>query len=130
MDEARETQLGSLGWKDSPEEDMATHSSILAWRMPWKKEPGRLQSIGPQRVRHHWSNLACMHAEQKCEGKRFCTSLHLWDSVSSFIKVGEWLIALKILWCVIVLKYVHKFLDNTPPFTVETIDLDLMSHSE
>ena len=36
---------------------MATHSSILAWRIPWTEEPGGLQSMGSQRVRHNWSNL-------------------------------------------------------------------------
>ena len=50
----------SLGREDPLEEGMATHSSILAWRFPWTKEPGRLQSIGSQRVKHNWSNL--MHA--------------------------------------------------------------------
>ena len=40
---------------------MATHSSILAWRITWKKELGKLQSIGLQRVGHHWSDLAYMH---------------------------------------------------------------------
>ena len=40
---------------------MATHSSILAWRIPWTEEPGGLQSVGSQRVRHNWINLACMH---------------------------------------------------------------------
>ena len=42
----------SLGGEDPLEEDMATHSSILAWRIPWTEEPGGLQSTGPQRVRH------------------------------------------------------------------------------
>ena len=40
----------SLGWEDPLEEGMATHSSILAWRMQWTEEPGRLQTIGLQRV--------------------------------------------------------------------------------
>ena len=40
------------GWEDPLEEGMATHSSILAWRIPWTEEPGRLQSMGLQRVRH------------------------------------------------------------------------------
>ena len=48
----QETQVRSLGQEDSLEEGMATHSSILAWRIPWTEEPGRLQSIGSQRVRH------------------------------------------------------------------------------
>ena len=43
----------SLGWEDLLEEEMATHSSILAWRIPWTEKPGGLQSIGLQRVRHN-----------------------------------------------------------------------------
>ena len=48
----RETQVRSLGQEDPLEKEMATHSSTLAWRIPWKEEPGRLQSIGSQRVGH------------------------------------------------------------------------------
>ena len=48
----RETWVRSLGWEDSLEKGMATHSSILAWRIPWTEEPGGLQSMGSQRVRH------------------------------------------------------------------------------
>ena len=51
----RETQVWSLGWEDPPEKGMATHSSILAWRIPWTEEPGRLQSMGSQRVGHNWA---------------------------------------------------------------------------
>ena len=47
----RDTGL-TLGWEDPLEKGMATHSSILAWKIPWTEEPGRLQSIGLQRVRH------------------------------------------------------------------------------
>ena len=43
---------GDLGWEDPLEEGMATHSSILAWRIPWTEEPGRLQSIGSKRIEH------------------------------------------------------------------------------
>ena len=46
-------QAQSLGQKDSPEEEMTTHSSILAWEIPWTEESGRLQSRGPRRVRHN-----------------------------------------------------------------------------
>ena len=42
----------ALGWEDPLEEGTATHSSILAWRIPWTEEPGRLQSVGSQRVGH------------------------------------------------------------------------------
>ena len=48
----QETWVGFLGWEDPLEKGMATHSSILAWRIPWTEEPGGLQSMGPQRVRH------------------------------------------------------------------------------
>ena len=48
----RETWVGSLGWEDPLEEGIATHSSILAWRIPWTEEPDRLQSMGLQKVEH------------------------------------------------------------------------------
>ena len=48
----QKTQVQSLGQKDPLEKGMATHSSILAWRIPWIEEPGGLQSTGSQRVRH------------------------------------------------------------------------------
>ena len=48
----QETEVQSLGWKDLLEKEMATHSSILAWKIPWMEEPDRLQSMGSQRVRH------------------------------------------------------------------------------
>ena len=52
-----ETLFQSLGWQDPLEKRMATHFSILAWRIPWTGEPGRLQSMGSQRVGHDWENL-------------------------------------------------------------------------
>ena len=51
----------SLVWEDSLEEGMATHSSILAWRIPLTEELGRLQSKGLQRVGHDWSDLTCTY---------------------------------------------------------------------
>ena len=50
VQEMLETPVQSLGWKDPLEKEMATHSSILAWRIPWTEEPGRLQSMGLQRL--------------------------------------------------------------------------------
>ena len=47
-----ETWVQSLGWEDLLEREMTTHSSILAWKIPWMEEPGRLQSMGSQRVEH------------------------------------------------------------------------------
>ena len=48
----QETRVLSLGWEDPLEKEMATHSSILAWRTPWTEEPDQLQSTGSQRVGH------------------------------------------------------------------------------
>ena len=48
-----ETWVRFLGQEDPLEKEMATHSSILAWKIPWMEEPGRLQSMGSQRVRHN-----------------------------------------------------------------------------
>ena len=50
----QEIQVQSMGWEDPMEEEIATYSSILTWRIPWKKEPGELQSIVSQRVRCDW----------------------------------------------------------------------------
>ena len=61
MQETLETQVRSLGWEDLLEEGMATHSSILAWRIPWTEEPGRLKFMEYRKGKHNWSNLACMH---------------------------------------------------------------------
>ena len=49
----QETWVRSLGWEDPLEKGMATHPSILAWRIPWTEEPGRLQSMGSQGVGHN-----------------------------------------------------------------------------
>ena len=77
MHESWEARVPSLGQVDPLEEGMATHSSILAWRIPWTEEPGGLQSMGSQRVRHDWSNLA--HG----------TALHLWTSTPPDIQLGS-----------------------------------------
>ena len=53
----QETRVLSLGQEDPLEKEMATHSSSLAWKIPWMEEPGRLQSMGSQRVGHNWVTL-------------------------------------------------------------------------
>ena len=54
MQETQETWVQSLGWEDPLEEGLATHSNILAWKVPWTEEPGGLQSMGSQRAGHDW----------------------------------------------------------------------------
>ena len=60
----QEMQVWSLGQEDSLEKEMATHSSILAWRIPWTEEPGGLQSMGSQRVRHDWTTNTHTHTHR------------------------------------------------------------------
>ena len=59
MQETQETQVRSLGQEDPLEKEMATHSGILVWKVPWTKEPGGLQSVGTmgsQRARDNWAH--------------------------------------------------------------------------
>ena len=54
MQESQEMQVPSLGWDNLPEKEMATHSSSVAWKIPWTEKPGGLQSKGLQRTEHDW----------------------------------------------------------------------------
>ena len=79
MQETDIRDLGLIpGWEDYLEEEMAARFSILAWRIPWTEEPGRLQSIGLQRVRHYWSSLAflCLH---KIENTADSDYVRVWE---------------------------------------------------
>ena len=79
--ETEETWVGSLGLEDPPEEGRATHSSILAWRIPRREEHGGLQSIGSQRVRHNWSDWAPTHAKYNIDKFR-----HLFINISLLVQ--------------------------------------------
>ena len=61
MQETWETQVRSVDWEDPMVKGMATHSSVLAWRIPRTEAPGELQSVGLQRVGHNWSDVACRY---------------------------------------------------------------------
>ena len=74
---------GSIpGLERSREEGMATYSSILAWRIPWTEEPGRLQSIALQRVRHAWSDLAHTYITESL----FCAAETVQDAITQHCK--------------------------------------------
>ena len=76
----QERRVSSLGQEDPLEEGMATYSSILAWRIPWTEEPGGLQSIGLQRVGHHWGDLARTHMILTIVNRKFWRSyIESWD---------------------------------------------------
>ena len=63
VQEIQEMRVWSLGQEDSFEEEMETHSIILAWKIPWTEEHGGLQSMGLHRVRHDWAHVHTMHRE-------------------------------------------------------------------
>ena len=69
----QETWVRSLGWEDPLEKEMATHPSVLAWRIPWTEEPGGLQSMGLQRVGHDWAT-SLTHSLKEIE---VCSKLDL-----------------------------------------------------
>ena len=85
----RETRVRSLGWEHAVEKEMAAHSSILAWEIPWTEEPGRLQSMGSQRVGHDWRDLAAAAAER--------TMSWLW-AWQSYVQFNNNLNNIKTLW--------------------------------
>ena len=63
----RDTPVWSLSWEDPLEKEMATHSSTLAWKTPWREELCRLHSMGSQRVRYNWvTSLSLYHINKEC----------------------------------------------------------------
>ena len=79
----QETRVQSLGREDLLEKEMATHSSILAWKIPRTEKPGRLQSMGSQRVRHDW--VTSLHfTSPRTDHIPHANGLHLTTSFSSF----------------------------------------------
>ena len=79
----QETRVQSLCWKDSLAEGMATHSSILVWRIPWTEGPGGLQSIGLQRVGHDWARTH--------RGFRLGVVLCLVECLAMFLASAYWM---------------------------------------
>ena len=72
----RETRVRSLGWEDPLEKEMASHSSILAWRIPWTEESGGLQSTGSQRVGYDWAT-SLHFTSIEAEVPWYCSSFYL-----------------------------------------------------
>ena len=110
----QETQIRSLGWEDPLEKTMATHSSILAWRIPWIEKPGGLQCMGLQRVGHDWATNIHTHtlphpvAQASADlptidarpasssplapsQARFISPWLMWKSSLSYLPVAAWL---------------------------------------
>ena len=97
----RETRVWSLGWEDPLEKEMATHSSILAWRIPWIEDPDRLQSMGSQRVGHDWMTSLSLSLYCSISSSNYC--------FLAFIQVSQE--TSKVVWY-------SRLLKNFPQFVV------------
>ena len=82
-----ETWVRSLGWEDPLEKEMVSHSSILAWRIPWTEKPGRLPSTGLQRVRHDWARKTGKLAGCSPWGRKELEMTERLHLTSNFIKL-------------------------------------------
>ena len=127
----RETQVQSLGQKEPLEKEMATHSSILAWRIPWTEEPGELQSMGSQRVRHDWAANTPLRKQELCPQMAFGLQLHhqhflglqgacltadfglasLYNCMSQFLQISS--VSLCICLCLSVSTHTYTHTHNT-----------------
>ena len=108
MQDVQGTRVWSLGQEDPLKKEMATHSSFLAWKIPWTEEPGRLQAIGSQRTRYNWVSahtdnirlagedrgLKCNHGEDRC----VALLLHLLVSESACKKWPDFYFFLKLIF--------------------------------
>ena len=83
-----ETRVRSLGWEDPLEKEMATHSSTLAWKIPWTEEPGGLQSMGSQRVRHDWATPLPLWNWRWASGMKQCSAFR--EQPSCTIRQEQW----------------------------------------
>ena len=95
----QETWVWSLGWDDSLEKEMATHSSTLAWKIPWMEEPGRLQPMGLQKVRHDsdftkliefrmcwlWGPVIYVSGKVLCLAQRSCSFRFCGEKINNFV---------------------------------------------
>ena len=103
MQETEESRVQSLSWEDPLEKGTATHASVLAWRIPWTGEPGRLQPMGSQRVGHDWATslgavaqaVACLHscwlthsAHARVHLDSIVTTVLVWSDSCIFIVVA------------------------------------------
>ena len=83
-----ETGVQSLSQENSLEKGMATHSSIFAWRIPWTEEPGGLQSMGSQRVRHDWAASTQTHTEWPAQN--LANDMYLTNTIYTRFFIYSW----------------------------------------
>ena len=82
----QETGVQSLGWEDSMEKGMGTHSSILAWENPWIKDSGGPKSTGSQRIRHNWVTDAHFTSRSNIQTHVYMSYTYVWKMEKRFHK--------------------------------------------
>ena len=81
-------RVGFLGWEDPLEEGLVTHSSIIVWEIPWTEEPGGLQSIALQGVRHNWETACTQHnSTNSCCSRVNCSQTQLFQNPGNQLKI-------------------------------------------
>ena len=85
-----ETRVRFLGWEDPLEKEMATRSSTLAWKIPWMKEPGRLQPMGSKRVGHDWATSHLIHWKDWCWSWSSNTLATWWEELTHWKRPWWW----------------------------------------
>ena len=86
----QETCVRFLGWEDPLEKEMATRSSTLAWKIPWMKEPGRLQPMGSKRVGHDWATSHLIHWKDWCWSWSSNTLATWWEELTHWKRPWWW----------------------------------------
>ena len=96
MQKIQKMRVQPLGQEDPLEKEMATHSRILAWKIPWGEESGTLQSMGPQRVRHNWLSMFTIMAIIK---KKKTDKLRSVNKDAVLLIITNWWTQMSINWC-------------------------------
>ena len=115
----QETQIWSLGQKDTLEKEMATYSNILAWKIPWTEEPSRLQSMGSQRAGHNWVTNTLRFSVQFSSVTQSCLTLgHPMDRSMPGLPVHHQLPELaqsRVHWVSDAIQQTHPLSSPSPP---------------
>ena len=94
----RETRVRSLGWENPLEKEMAIHSSTVAWKIPWSEEPGRLQSMESQKVRHGWATSLSFTEPSNIWSNIFVIRFIIYGIIYLYYNTHTWRFFIKLKW--------------------------------